>query len=77
MERIDLKDFEDLLAMQSDRTRYFEETAPPPAPSQLKRFTELKSQEQFKKEVESKLKPEDLPPKYFFSALGEMILKDD
>ena len=77
MEILDIKEFEDLLSLQAERSRLFEETAPPPAPSPLKRFTELKKQEEFKKEVESKLNPEDLPPKYFFSALGEVILNDD
>ena len=39
MEILDIKEFEDLLSLQAERSRQFEETAPPPPPKQtLKKY---------------------------------------
>ena len=73
---LDLKDFQDLLDMQTERTKHFEETAQP-SETPLKKFVKQQKEEELKRITERKYKKEDLPDDYFFSALGEMILKDD
>ena len=41
MEILDIKEFEDLLSLQAERSRQFEETAPPPPPKQtLQKYLE-------------------------------------
>lgn len=75
MEILDIKEFEDLLELQSERSRQFEETAPPPPTKQtLQKYLEQKSNEELKRITEKYYKPHDLPEDYFFSALGEIVL---
>lgn len=73
---LDLKDFQDLLDMQTERTRHFEETAES-TETPLKKFVKHQREEELKRITESKYKKDDLPDDYFFSALGELVLKDD
>ncbi len=73
---LDLKDFQELLDMQTERTRHFEETAQP-TETPLKKHIQHLNEEELKRITEKKYKKENLPDDYFFSALGEMILKDD
>ena len=78
MELLDIKEFEDLLSLQAERSKQFEETAPSPPPKQtLQKYLEQKSNEELKRATEKHYKKEDLPEDYFFSALGEVILNDD
>ena len=77
MELLDIKEFEDLLSLQAERSRQFEETAPPPPPKQtIQKYLEQKSKEELKRATEKHYKPDDLPEDYFFSALGEIVLSD-
>lgn len=67
MELLDIKEFEDLLSLQAERSRQFEETAPPPPPKQtLQKYLEQKSNEELQRETEKHYKQEDLPEDYFF-----------
>ena len=75
MELLDIKEFEDLLSLQAERSRQFEETAPPPPPKQtIQKYLEQNSKEELKRATEKHYKKEDLPEDYFFSALGEIVL---
>lgn len=77
MALLDIKEFEDLLSSQAERSRQFEETASPPPPKQtLQKYLEQKSNEELKRATEKHYKKEDLPEDYFFSALGEIVLSD-
>lgn len=78
MEILDIKEFEDLLSLQAERSRQFEETAPPPPPKQtLQKYLEQKSNEELQRATEKHYKQEDLPEDYFFSALSELVLSDN
>ena len=75
MALLDIKEFEDLLSLQAERSRQFEETTPPPPPKQtLKKYLEQKSNDELKRATEKHYKKEDLPEDYFFSALSEIVL---
>ena len=74
MALLDIKEFEDLLSLQAERSRQFEETAPPPPKQTLQKYMEQKSNEELKRATEKHYKKEDLPDDYFFSALGEIVL---
>ena len=78
MELLDIKEFEDLLSLQTERSRQFEETAPPPPTKQtIQKYLEQKSNEELKRATEKHYKKEDLPDDYFFSALSELVLSDN
>ena len=78
MEILDIKEFEDLLSLQAERSRQFEETAPTPPPKQtIQKYLEQKSKEELKQATEKHYKKEDLPEDYFFSALSELVLSDN
>ncbi len=73
MEILDIKEFEELLSLQAERSRQFEESAPPPKQT-LQKYLEQKSNEELKRVTEKHYKKEDLPEDYFFSALSEIVL---
>ena len=76
MDLLDIKEFEELLSLQAERSRQYEENAEPSSQrNMLQKYTKQESCEELQRATERLYKPEDLPEGYFFSALSELVLQ--
>lgn len=70
---LDVSNFVELLSLQNGRTLN-DDIGETVSTTPLAKYIEIKKEEEYRKEIESKYSPEKLPKKYFFSYLAEDVL---